>query len=350
MTSTVQTNQPASTPTNTAAPATRTVSKHAVVGGLSGAIAGLLMVGALIFFCFRRRQRRRDDDVGESTELDEKIFRPTLLRKWTVFMAQATPKQTPQISPVTVDEEHHIIRMSTQHWARPYAPGTGEGYRESMPAGALRVVNPDRSRPQTPAASTDSPRGYLFKQRSALATVLLSASGNRSRASSRSGNPQHIPEITIDPALSRECIAPTAIPPSFKSYPSVTSLAIVQQQPPEDPFVTPPEKTQEEMLQRALKRPGLAPIQSAASLAQRTLSHVLQPFRSKSNMTINHAAPSNRSSISSFMTRQRNRDTEYSDPFDLDRPSIRTVPSAYLRSTRDYEQRWTMTQSRYEGS
>ncbi|KAK3116201.1 hypothetical protein LTR53_003695 [Teratosphaeriaceae sp. CCFEE 6253] len=361
--------------------------KHAIVGGLSGAVASFVLIGALLFFCLRKRRRRSADDESSHRPdevLTEKGLRPTMKRKWTALTGKGTPKPTPQLpsinSPVTVDEEHHIIRMSTVHWSRPYALGQGEGFRESMPPARLRVMNPDpHSRPTTPRLSSDTghsflgrlqqhlgpsrpttPRSdtagsFLRRQRSALAAVLLTA--NRSRAGSRTNlhadaGPPQIPEIVIDPDLSRECLAapPSATsapgPPSFRSLhssSSVTSLAIIQQQQHrrsdnandnDNPFLTPPDEKDEPATPSSPpkpKRPSLAPLQSAAGAAGRTLSHLgsaLNPFRTKSTTT---REASFRSSISTFWSESepgergdgRRRDTAWSDPFDLDRPSVR---------------------------
>ncbi|KAK0287349.1 hypothetical protein LTR91_001649 [Friedmanniomyces endolithicus] len=374
----------ASTAALATAPASATVGakqvsqKHAVVGGLTGAIAGFVLIGALLFFCFRKRRRRQDDERDAHHEIhNEKGLRPTMKRKWTEMTGRGTPTPTPQLppstSPVTVDEEHHIIRMSTQHWARPYALGQGEGYRESVGPGQLRVMNPDAARPETPRMSSDTagsflgrlqhlgpsrpttPRSdtassFLKKQRSALAAVLLTA--NRSRASSRSNihthDPTpHIPEIIFDPALSRECIAPSARPPSFRSYLSATSLPIVQQSPPEDPFLTPPNEKDEEASsppRQRPTRPTLAPLQSAAGAATRTLSHLgsamLNPFRTRSVVETTTVARSP-SSVSTWSSR---RNTGFSDPFDLDKPSVRGSTAAHVTS--DLERGRTL----YEGT
>jgi hypothetical protein len=329
MTLTLQTNQPAATPAAPTALAlsgsARLYHKRAVIGGLCGAIAGLLLVGAFIFCCLRRRRRRKEDDASEHYDdgMAEKGLRPALKRKWTELTGRGTPKPTPQLppasSPLTVDEDHHIIRMNTNHWVRPYAQGTGEGYRESMPPGQLRVMNPDISRPVTPRSDTAS--SFLRKQRSALAAVLFSNAASRSRASSNAASLRApVPEILIDPALSRECIAPNVATPSFRSYPSVTSLPLVQQQPPEDPFVTPPEEKGEPTASIRPSRPHLTPIQSATSFAGRTRGHigsVLNVFRSQS-----HTAESTRS-VSSWESRPSQRGSRYSDPFDLDKASVK---------------------------
>lgn len=325
----------AAVPTVTSGPAPQPSNSpptHAVAGGLSGAIAGLVLIGVLLCFYVRRRKgRREEEEDGDS--FNEKGLRPAIARKWTQLTSKGTPKPTPLIpqgtSPVTVDEEHHIIRMSTTHWARPFAQGRGEGYRESIGTSQLRVMNPDPARPTTPRLSSDTgaASSFLQRQRSALAAVLLSA--NRSRTSSRSNIHQAtnvpVPEITIDPILSREWLAPLNPDPSFKSYPSVTTLPVVQQQPPEDPFVTPPLEAADPRAQQRPKRPTLAPLQSAAGAASRTLSHIgsfLNPFRTQSGAA-ESVKTFSRHSVSTLSSRLSRRYTAFSDPFDLDKPSER---------------------------
>ncbi|KAK5757474.1 hypothetical protein LTS12_012432 [Elasticomyces elasticus] len=368
LTVSLETHRPVTTASATASSSaitatSRLTQKHAIIGGLSGAIASFVMIGAILFFCLRKRRRRNEvDEISvQHEDMDEKGFRPTLKRKWTELTSKGTPKPTPQLpptsSPITIDEEHHIIRMNTQHWARPYALGHGEGYRESVGPGQLRVTNPDTSRPVTPGRTSsdtnvsflgrlqylgasrpttprsDTAGSYLGKQRSRLAAVMLTA--NRSRTSSRSNihdaTPPRIPEIVIDPQLSRECIAPQARTPSLRSYKSATSHPYVQQHPPEDPFLTPPDERDETTAQHQTTeqqrpaRPSLAPLQSAA----RTLSHigsVLNPFSYRTTSVNKIAVPSVRNStgsISTWSAGWSQRNTGMSDPFDLDRPSVR---------------------------
>ena len=316
--------------------------KHAIIGGLSGALAGLVIIGLLICFCFRKRHRV-DATEQDTTSLSEKGKRPLFIRKWTTMTTKGTPKPTPHLpadaSPVTVDEDHHIIRMSVNHWHRPFAKGNGEGLRESIGPGRLRVVNPDVSRPATP------------RMRTALAVVLASA--GRSRTNSRSTvptvnrSPQTVytarkaPEIAIDPALSRECVASFEAPPSFKSYLSLASLPPVHPRHADDPFITPPLDAAARQ-----KRPALTPLHSATGLAGRTLSHLgstLSPFRATAKP---NPAESVRT-VSTMSSRLSRRDTGFSDPFDLDRPSVRGSEAGYARSAQGHQgPHWSL----YEGT
>ena len=350
------TEQSATAPSSTSSPAVSSNNsdrKHAIIGGLSGAIAGLVLIGALIIFCLRKR-RRRDDD-GESREsMSEKGFRPILARKWSEF---TTRKSVPEAQPAvsrgsTPDFDGGLLRVSMDNWARPYA--NGQSFRESMGPRRLQVMNPDLSRPETPLRrSSDSniaAGGFLRQPRTAFAAFL----GNRSRGNSATRTPSrdaNIPTIAIQPVGSSGHGTPQGATPSFHSYSSVTSLPVVEQRPPEDPFLTPPDERDELSTPSTPRRPGVTPLQSAS----KTLSHLgsaLNPFRSKSNMTMKSQA--SRRSVSTFFS-----SSSEGDPFALDRPSVyerslRRQGSENNRSLRRAESdagqpevpRWTM----YEGT
>ncbi|TKA30333.1 hypothetical protein B0A50_02560 [Salinomyces thailandicus] len=328
--STRSTSETSSASSNVAAPSSGSLQKHAIIGGLSGAIAGLVLIGVIICFCLRRR--RKATETPDPTH-EKGMIRPAIKRKWTELTGRGTPNHTPQITqstPVIVDEDHHIIRMSTQHWARPYAEGQGEGYREFAGPAPLRVVNPDLSRPNTPSASSLTAGSFLKRQRSALAVVLLSAGRSRSGSKASAYQTKDVPDITIDPILSQECVANIAETPSFRSYPSLATLPEITQHPPEDPFITPPLET------GPRQRPGLTPLQTASTAAKRTLSHLssfLNPFShapphsslSPSSSAADNPATRNSATTlsSAFSSRLSHRNTAYSDPFDLDKPSVR---------------------------
>jgi hypothetical protein len=351
-----QTEQSATAPSSTSSPAASSHNsdrRHAIIGGLSGAIAGLVLIGALIIF-FLRKRRRRDAD-GESREsMSEKGFRPILARKWSEL---TTRKSVAEAQPAvsrgsTPDLDGGLIRVSMENWARPYA--NGQSFRDSMGPRRLQVMNPDLSRPETPLRrSSDSnvaAGGFLRQPRTAFAAFL----GNRSRGNSATRTPSrdaNIPTIAIQPAGSSGHGTPQGATPSFRSYSSVTSLPVVEQHPPEDPFLTPPDERDELSTPSTPRRPGIAPLQSAG----RTLSQLgsaLNPFRSKSNMTMKSQA--SRRSVSTFFS-----SSSAGDPFALDRPSVyerslRRQGSENDRSLRragsDAEQpevpRWTV----YEGT
>ena len=313
-------HQPVSAPSSTESATSSTghaSNKHAIIGGLSGAIAGLVIIGILICF-FLRRHRPRDK---EDESISEKGIRPVIAQKWSQITAKrATPVPVaPETRGSTPDFDGGLIRVSLENWPRPFAHG--EGFRESMgPSRFLRVMNPDPSLPTTPlprrSSESNTTGGFLKQQRSALAAVLLGA--NRTNSPARGG--LQVPGAGHDPAyLSTENVAAPA--PSFRSYSSVSSLPVVESRPPEDPFLTPPDERDEinaPQTPPTPRRPGLAPLQNAAGAAGRTLSHIsssLNPFRSKTNVAESVRTQSHyRHSSSTF--------SSAGDPFKLDRPSI----------------------------
>ncbi|KAK5168686.1 uncharacterized protein LTR77_005995 [Saxophila tyrrhenica] len=293
--------------------------KQAIIGGLAGAIAGLILIGILIVFFLRRRRKREDDSDSVS---EKGGIRPAIARKWSELTARDPPPAA--VLPVsqgtdTPDYDGGVIRMSLDRWPRPYA--NGQGYRESMGPRRLQVMNPSPSRPSTPLGrgSSESIPKFLVRQKTALANVFSAAP--RSRGDSTGELPHQnlaVPTISVDPALSTECIPRNAPTPSFRSYPSVSSLPIVEQRPPEDPFLTPPdERLEDEQLsstQPSPRRPGITPLQSAG----RTLSHLgsaLNPFRSRRDAAEGSFVESERQSVGTFSSR--------GDPFQYDRPSLR---------------------------
>ena len=291
--------------------------KHVIIGSLCGAIAAFLAIGLLICIVLRCRHKRHHyhDHSLANTSMTEKGMmnttsastEPTFMTRWrnkllrhaqsgrdlavaAVTAAKPTKarnqhrhqvsgtgsplkcgrrhhappgtaptREQSNTSSVTVDEDHHIIRMSTHHWPRPYA--RGQSYRDSLPPGVLRVMNPDRSLPPTPRDScsgddlvavaaaaggavgdagghggrASSFKNFLRRPKPALIAAAAAAGqhhrhngASRSRSSSRSldalasaythghghGHNQHqqqaqgapIPSITIDASLSQECI------------------------------------------------------------------------------------------------------------------------------------------------
>ncbi|KXT13957.1 hypothetical protein AC579_4206 [Pseudocercospora musae] len=313
--------------------------KRAVIGGISGAIAGLVFIGLLICLVLRLLRKDHDSDLMSLTEKAEKTEpRPPLKQKLTelatVLPISRTARDSPRnsqlrpnsMSPVSVDEDHRIIRMSTRHWPRPFVPGAGEGYRDSAPLGQLRVVNPDLSRPTTPRRSTDTATSFLRKQREAFAGFVFTSPRPQSMVRITPNTlAQDVPTVAVvDPTLSREYVATYASTPSFRSYPSLTSLPTVQQYPAEDPFLTPTAETEKQL--PALPHEQVPAMTSAAAAASKTwnsLGSLLHPFRARSNTATSQPATQVRGLSHFSVSTNASRNSRRSDPFDLDRPSIR---------------------------
>ena len=323
--------------------------KHAIISGLSGTIAGVVFIG--LFICLYLRYRRRKHDSDESS-LTEKSDRETSAA--SIVRVKALPA-TPSESSASVDEDHHIIRMNTRHWLRPFA--FGEGYRDSMPPGQLRVTNPDSSRPSTSRKrSSDISSRFLGKQRSAFTgTDVVS---NRSSGSLQPPPRAHnIPVIRIDRAHSPQNAAPSTVAPSLKSCMSTKTLTHIQQKPPEDPFLVPsskPDKSpswqipmyNQSINSKASSKVTLSMVAGAVGRTLGYLSSILSPHSTHSAPTTGPVT--NVRALSHFsVSTHSSRPSRRSDPFDLDRSSL-TVPGRAASEFTRYGQtsNWIL----YEGT
>ena len=263
--------------------------KQAIIGGLSGSIGGLVVIALLVFLFLRRRRSREENDDSISEKGEGGGIQPAIARLSSRLSSHFTTRNSPQrpILPMsrgsTPDFDGGLIRMPLDHWPRPFAHR--ESFRESMGPSRLRVMNPDPSRPETPNArnSGESAGTFLKRQRSDFTAMLFGANHSRNNSfvgtppGSQRGIPAPVPTIAIDAAGSTESLSRPAPTPSFRSYTSVSSRG-VEQHPLEDPFLTPPDETEEltpqdESVGQATpkaKRQGIAPLQSAASAATRT--------------------------------------------------------------------------------
>lgn len=219
-------------------------NKKAIVGSLAGAIGFMVLLGILLCVCLRRRHRREEAEADASNEdglkKPAKEAKPSIVRQWSEF-ALGTSKQrsTPELvqpkTPSAVDGS--LIRVSTDHWSRPYAKSSGP--RESLYPAPLRIVNPDdRSGSVTPQPESNA--SFLRKQRMAIAAILQDRPGTGSRSSSREQVSQisYPKPIQTHPVQSSRAVHQTAAPrPSVGTGPSEVSLPIVTQKPPEDPFI-----------------------------------------------------------------------------------------------------------------
>ncbi len=296
--------------------------KHAIIGGLSGSIGALILIGLVIATCLRRRQSRQDQSTPNSEKSPS--LRQSISRSWSQLTNnQPVPMPAPPMSrQSSAGDVGSVIEVSMGGWARPFAHH--QSFRESVGAGRLRVVNPDAaSEANIPVHkdSMDSSHTYFKRHRPAAVAAIFG--GNRSRASSNAPS-QHrgssVPAISINPALFSENVLRSAPAPSFRSYASMTSARTVQQRPPDDPFLTPPDEAMEEEDPTTPpargQRPGLAVLQNAAGSAGRSLSQFsqrLKSFRAKSN-TVEEPDTFSRHSTTTFSSN--------GDPFKLDRRSV----------------------------
>ncbi|GAB7341229.1 hypothetical protein MBLNU457_7509t1 [Dothideomycetes sp. NU457] len=152
------------------------VSQHArLVGGVAGAISGLTFILLIILLLWRRRRRKQSSfSPSPSRPAIARPYLPTKNSTRDIYREKGTPKlpeiavtQTPVI-------DGNLIRMSLDHWSRPYAhtDPLRSAHTEHTP-NRLRITNPDPVRGDGDSPlPTDNPRRFMSRQRSALAVVL----------------------------------------------------------------------------------------------------------------------------------------------------------------------------------
>ncbi|KAK6423946.1 hypothetical protein LTR95_016455 [Oleoguttula sp. CCFEE 5521] len=221
--------------------------RKAIIGGLSGTIAGLLLIGLLLFFCLRRRRRSRElreisEPVSEKaipSTIAAAVAKPGLARQISNFaLGHLRNRSTPELPrprrPSPCDGS--LIRVPVDHWDRPFA--AGGGLRDSITPVPLRVANPDPSRVSTPQPAARP--NFLRKQSSNLVAFLH----DRTRGAA-SVPPADADLLTplgpqarhIEPALSREWLVHDTREGGLPTSPSQTTLPVIVQHPLDDSFV-----------------------------------------------------------------------------------------------------------------
>lgn len=383
----LSTMPPANTPESASAPseappagttATSTTQKHAIIGGLSGSIAGVLFIALFVCLWWRGRKPRFVEDDDDFDSKLEKGLRPMVARKWSelksrsptappsaavaaVAATRVSNRTSRSFSPSTStdpQDDGPVLRVSLDNWARPYARDAG--YRESQGPTTLRVMNPDLSRPSSPLRpSLETASSFLKRQRNVLAAAL---SGGRVASPSPLGRQSGVG--SAEAAGSNESLAPKAVAPSVRSG---SSGLVVVQQPPEDPFLTPPDERAEAFspvfgsshpttpahennsyitrptepppvatttTMKTAARPSISPLQhqnTPTHSAARTLSSTLNLFsslrrnRSNASSSTHHtAAPSSSLGLSRSGSRRSTQTfSSAGDPFMLDRGTPR---------------------------
>lgn len=303
------------------------IHKKAIVGGLSGTIAGLLLIGVLVCLVLRRRRRKQaargggynwaaSDDALLSYAEEKGFISSVALPRPGNAVTRDSPApafQSPPHTAPAIDEDHRMIRMSTCHWPRPFALGAGEGYRETVPAGQLHCTNPDlSSRPSTPQTMASTTKTFFSRQRA------LFAASSRSQPQQQHPLAQELPTIKlVNPALSRECVARYSSTPSFRSYRTISTVQVVQHHTPDDPFLTP--TSEEPVAKKRVQRPSIIRNVSTSRTLSRIGSLLHHSSRNRSGSCLEAGVRD--SSHYSVDTDSSARYSGRSDPFDLDRQS-----------------------------
>ena len=198
--------------------------------------------------------------------------------------------------------------MSLAHWERPYAHD--DPFKEKDEQLTLRVTNPDPVRSPSPLLpTTDSPRGFMQRQRSALAAALATFKRTASSQSLAQNPPSRQPTPIIAEHLSQDLrIPPAALVAGSMLRPSESrSSDAVHSLPPFDPFLHPPSST--------TPRPVRPPIRQVTS---RTPSYNDRPFTVLSSKAVENASRTPSPDALSFNSYTDRRYTGTSDPFEID--------------------------------
>ena len=282
--------------------------KAAILGGVLGTLSMLAMLGAIAFVLWRRSRPRELQEFDNNHRTGPFSY---LKRHRTDERGGETG--TPRLPPLAMSHtpiiEDNLIRMSLDHWARPFAHDDPFGDGEKF---GLRITNPDHSLPPTPDERPDHPGRFLARQRSALAMALASfkRSASHQTLGRRTPTPQPSSPVIGD-HLSQDLRIPPAVLLPRSTNTSRSSL-ILRQRSPEDPFLHP---------SSARRRPAIHPIQMIRSRTP-SYSHIgsHMPARQASG----NSSESNSSEAISFQHYEHRRNKSRSDPFQID-PRGRTA-------------------------
>lgn len=294
-------------------------SKRATaVGGTIGALAGLAVIVVLVLVLFKRRRKRESQDLNRTHIGQVSSFTsPRTGEQWG-------DKDTPRLPQIPISEapiiDDNLIRMSLDHWIRPYAHD--DPFRDSDRPPDLRITNPDPPKPPTPQVPCDHPGRFLARQRSALAAALFPFK----RSTSHQSLPQPTPPVQSSPliedGLSEDLRVPPAALLARPSRPTMSarSSSILRQRPPDDVFLAPPVLRQ---------RPSISPSQLGTSRSGSNASSAITTFQFDSPRTASFGA-------SSTNSRWEKRHTGTSDPFEID-PRGGVWPAHQGRTTPEEE-------------
>ena len=292
------------------------VSTHAAIaGGVVGSLSAVAVMGVVALLLWRRRRRKREwnekHDKAQPTGPFSFMKRSRTEDGWR---DAANNKGTPKLPEIAVSTtpiiEDNLIRMSLAHWERPYAHE--DPFKEKDEQLTLRVTNPDPVRSPSPLLpTTESPRGFMQRQRTALAAALATFKRTASSQSLAPATPSRQPTPVIAEHLSQDLwIPPAAYVAGTMLRPSDSrSSDAIYQQPPSDPFLRPPESAS---TPRPLPRP---PIRHVAS---RTPSYNDRPFTVLSSKAVENASRTPSPDALSYNSYNDRRLTGTSDPFEID--------------------------------
>lgn len=360
----------------------------AIAGGMTGSLAGIMLIGLLFLIFFRRRKRRLPYQEKDETATEPRMSSSSQALPSAIAAAGATrysdrsanlpPQQSRSDRLPVID--HNLIHMNVEHWDRPFAhedPHLRDG------GSPLRLMNPDptptppvmfrsSSTSISPDTAPDNPHRFLQRQRSALTAALLSIKRSFSSQDvvprhasddthlqpsplpsahpSAHPSPLHIQDKNKLTMPSEAILAGITVSRPISSQSAISSNTIIRHQVPDDPFITSTSAMPKSLLPNCLqvgngiaRRDFLAPpplrtrmpVQSTPTHPQHGTVSPLTRSNSDCSTTFESLSPT-RSEISSVSVR--------SGPFDLATASVvdmetgRETPN--YRSQREQTPNW----------
>ncbi|KAI4759742.1 hypothetical protein E4T52_08182 [Aureobasidium sp. EXF-3400] len=263
----------------------------AIAGGMTGSLAGIMLIGLLFVIFFRRRKRplpygEKNETAAEprmsssSQALPSTVAAAGAMRR-SDWSANTAPQQSRSDRLPVID--HNLIHMNLEHWDRPFAHDDPHPRDDGSP---LRLMNPDptptppvmfrsSSTSISPDTAPDNPHRFLQRQRSALTAALLSIkrsfssqdvvprhasdesylqpSAYPSAHPSAHPSPLHIQDKNKLTMPSEAILAGITVSRPISSQSAISSNTIIRHQVPDDPFVTSSSATPNSLLPNSLQ-------------------------------------------------------------------------------------------------
>jgi len=265
----------------------------AIAGGMTGSLAGIMLIGLLFLLFFRRGRRPLSYREKDGAAAEPRMSSSSQALPSAIAAAGATrhsdrsanlPPQQPRSGRLPVID-HNLIHMNVEHWDRPFAHEDPHLRDDGSP---LRLMNPDptptppvvfrsSSTSVSPDAAPDNPHRFLQRQRSALTAALLSIkrsfssqdvvprhasddshlqpSALPSAHPSAHPSPLHIQDKNKLTMPSEAILAGITVSRPISSQSAISTNTIVRHRVPDDPFVTSTSATPNSLLPSCLQ-PG----------------------------------------------------------------------------------------------
>jgi hypothetical protein len=265
----------------------------AVAGGMTGSLAGIMLIGLLFVILFRRRKRPLPYGEKNETAAEPRMSSSSQALPSTVAAAGAMRRSDRSANTALQQTrsdrlpviDHNLIHMNLEHWDRPFAHDDPHPRDDGSP---LRLMNPDptptppvvfrsSSASISPDTAPDNPHRFLQRQRSALTAALLSIkrsfssqdvvprhasdesylqpSAYPSAHPSAHPSPLHVQDKNKNKLTmpSEAILAGITVSRPISSQSAISNNTIIRHQVPDDPFVTSTSATPNSLLPNCLQ-------------------------------------------------------------------------------------------------